>query len=137
MFVSKHVDTNTFAKIRVKRKFLNDLIDFVINIVNNAINVDSLFTFRKINKKTYVKKFKTNQFQKKLNHFRNKAKSIESINKIFRNQEIFRKKIIRCRQKQITRHERQTQRRIQINNSSFIFFFRFFSNCVVFLHLFF
>ena len=97
MFVSKHVDTNTSAKIRVKRKFLSDLIDFVINIVNNAINVDSSFTFRKINRKIYVKKFKAKQFKKKLNNFRIKIKSIESINRTFRDQEIFREKIARRR----------------------------------------
>ena len=59
MFISKHVDTTTSAKNRIKRKSLNDLTDSAINIVNNAINVDSLFTLRKINKKAYVKKFKT------------------------------------------------------------------------------
>ena len=119
MSIFEHVDTITSVKDHVKRKSLSDLIDFAINIVNNAINVDSLFTLKKINKKVYVKKFKIKQFKKKLNNFRIKAKSVESISKIVRDQEISRKKIARRWQKQITRHERQTQRRAQINDSFF------------------
>ena len=95
MFIFEHVDTITFVKDHVKRKSLSDLTDSVINIVNNAINVDSLFTLKEINKKVYVKKFKVEQFKKKSNNSRIKAKSDESINKIVRDQEIFREKIAR------------------------------------------